>query len=81
LGKIVRSKVQGSCLDFAIILWDYLGLTKRRIMKIYKYSDTYQIPVLEWKDLEKLGMKSEDISWQGTCFMLHGQGNWDIVGA
>ena len=32
-------------------------------MKIYKYSDTYQGPVLEWKDLEKLGIKSEDISW------------------
>lgn len=32
-------------------------------MKIYKYSDTYQVPVLEWKDLEKLGIKSEDINW------------------
>ena len=40
-------------------------------MKIYKYSDTYQIPVLEWKDLEKLGIKSEDISWSKYAGSTH----------
>ena len=38
------------------------------MVKIYKYNDTkyndtWETPALEWKDLEKLGIKSEDIRW------------------
>lgn len=33
------------------------------MVKVYKYTDTWQTTALEWKDLEKLGIKSEDIKW------------------
>ena len=32
-------------------------------MKVFKYDDNWSVPVLEWKDLEKLGIKSDDVKW------------------
>ena len=33
------------------------------MVKVYKYSDDWETTALEWKDLEKLNIKSEDINW------------------
>jgi len=36
---------------------------KGESMKVFKYDDNWSVPVLEWKDLEKLGIKSDDVKW------------------
>ena len=33
------------------------------MVKVYKYNESWQEPALEWKDLETLGIKSEDVEW------------------
>ena len=33
------------------------------MVKVYKYTEDWQEPVLDWRDLETLGIKSEDVEW------------------
>ena len=33
------------------------------MVKVYKYSESWEVPALEWRDLETLGIKSEDVEW------------------